>query len=152
AALLVAAATLAACGGNASTGVIPKSDPAAKTKLVSATFSMHWPSAQAQMSTRRSPKFISPSTKSVVIKVNDDSTLTTISNAPSTSGGTTTINVLAPVGSDTFVVSLYDQPQTAGETSPVGKALGQVEVAQTIVAGNANAINATVDGIVSSIS
>ncbi|HKU67503.1 MAG TPA: hypothetical protein VJP85_07000 [Candidatus Baltobacteraceae bacterium] len=107
-----------------------------------------WP--KKAISTKRHPAFVSPSTMSVVVETagSDGSTSTTIANNTGTTASTT-LNIQAPVGNDTFVVSLYDQPQTAGETSAVGNELGQATVTQNIVSGQANTVNFTVDGIVS---
>ncbi|HKU67507.1 MAG TPA: hypothetical protein VJP85_07020 [Candidatus Baltobacteraceae bacterium] len=88
---------------------------------------------------------------SVIVEAqgSDGTTSTTIAN--NTGTPSTTLNFSAPVGSDNFYVSLYDQPQPAGATSPTGQELGQAEVTQTINAGVLNTVNFTVDGIVAEL-
>ena len=113
---------------------------------------MRWPD-RAIRSSRR-PHFVSPSTLSVVIEVNPDGVApgpVTFANNPGTSGGTSTVAVDAPVGADVFVISLYDTPQTPGETTAAGTELGRVRLAQTIVANTLNSLSATVIGTVASV-
>ena len=112
---------------------------------------MHWP-GRAQSAHRR-PAFVSPSAKSVVVEVNPDAASAgpvTFANAPA-GGGTSTVAIDAPTGADVFVISLYDQPQIAGETSAAGSELGRVRVTQTIVANTTNTLSATVIGTVAAI-
>jgi hypothetical protein len=54
--------------------------------------------------------------------------------------------IAVPVGSDTFSAKLYDAPNGGGNM------LSESEVTQTIVAGAANAVNVTFNGLVASIS
>jgi hypothetical protein len=86
---------------------------------------------------------------SVVIEINNDPTLTAIANNPG--GGTSSVSLQAPIGSDDFIISLYDQAQTPGETTPVGNELGQVELVQSIKSGQTNTVSATVNGIAAKI-
>ena len=108
------------------------------------TFVMHWPASTSSASSGRQPRFISPSTQSVTISVNG---LTpTVVNRPS--GGsvpTTNITIVAPVGTDTFSIKLYDQQGGAGNL------LGQTALSKTIVANTANTISATVNGVLAKI-
>jgi hypothetical protein len=140
---VAAAAALAlvtGCSGK-SGGPLP---PAKSSGLVPATFVMHWPAA-SQTSARR-PHFISPSTKSVAIDINDDPSLSVISDNPSTGQAVTSnVAVQAPPGDDTITFSVYDQ------TGAKGNELGQVTITQTIAPGQANAINAVIDGLVASV-
>lgn len=137
--------TASGCAGGGNQTFVPHS--AQQTQRATVAFTMHWPTKA--ISTSRSPKFISPSTLSVVVEVNNDPTLTTIANNPGS--GTSTINLNAPVGSDDFIISLYDQPQQSGETAPVGNELGQVEMVQSIKAGQTNVVSATVNGIAAKV-
>jgi hypothetical protein len=113
---------------------------------------MRWP-AGAQTATRRRPAFISPSAKSVIVEVNPNASApgpVTFANAPA-GGGSSTIAIDAPPGNDVFVISLYDQPQTSGETIAVGNELGSVTVPKVIAANVLNGLTATVIGTVASV-
>ncbi|HEX3551073.1 MAG TPA: hypothetical protein VHT53_11890, partial [Candidatus Elarobacter sp.] len=146
AALVVTVAS--ACG--ASSHAVPPARTTAKAR-VPVTFTMRWPSrAQAA---RRRPSFVSPSAASVVVEVNPDASPAgpvTFANAPA-GGGSSTIPIDAPAGADAFIISIYDAPQTPGETTAAGNELGRVTVAQTIVANQTNTLSATVIGTVASI-
>ncbi len=145
----VAAAALSGCGGHSAS--LPP-EAGSTRPMAAATFVMHWPGVQiAGRSAGR--HFISKSTKSVVIEVNGDASLTTMMNNPSTNsqGAVTNITIQAPAGNDMITFSLYDQPQQSGETAAAGNELGQVTVTQAIAAGKQNTVNAIVDGIVASI-
>jgi hypothetical protein len=147
-----ACAVLDACGGSSATAPAPRV-PARHTATV--TFTMHWPGAAAAARARR-PRFISPSAQSVVIEVNSGASPAgpvTFANNPSATGApaTSTIAIDAPAGVDDFSIALFDQPQTAGETAPLGTQLGRAEVVQTIVAGKLNTLDATIAGIVGGV-
>lgn len=137
---------LSACAGHANSS-LPPTSPASKQRAP-VTFTMHWPSAA--VSAGRKPHFISPSTMSVIVEINNDPALTAIANNPGS--GSSTLSLNAPIGSDDFIISLYDQPQQAGETQAVGNELGQVELVQSIEAGKTNTLSATVNGIAKSLS
>jgi hypothetical protein len=144
---------VAATGCSHGARMVPaRGDSAASAQRVRVAFTMHWPD-RAQSARLRRPSFVSPSTASVIVEVNSDATPAgpvTFANAPA-GGGTSTIAIDAPPGADVFVISLYDQPQTAGETSAAGDELGRVRVAQTIVANQTNTLSATVIGTVAAI-
>jgi hypothetical protein len=151
------ALTASACAGGSRAVPAPRNANAAARVPVS--FTMRWPAHTTSTtrarhaSSRRGPSFVSPSTAGVIIEVNPDATAAgpvTFANAPA-GGGTSTIAIDAPPGPDVFVISLYDQPQTAGETSAAGNELGRVRVAQTIVANTTNTLSATVIGTVAAI-
>ncbi len=153
------ALALAACGGNSHT--TPALHATAKAR-VPVSITIRWPQRAASASaaaarrsagTSRRPAFISPSAASVVVEVNPDAPTAgpiTFANAPAR-GGSSTIAIDAPVGADVFVISVYDAPQSAGETSAAGNELGRVSVSQTIVANATNTLNATVIGTVAAI-
>jgi hypothetical protein len=110
---------------------------------------MHWPSAQnvavaARTAGIRRPSFISPKTQSVVVEVNNDPALTTTANKPA-QGDVSTVSINAPVGNDSITITTWDQASGAGNL------LGQITVSQTIVAGQTNTVNATVDGVMEKI-
>lgn len=144
---LAGALALSACGGHA-TSALPPAPVTSQKQAEPVAFTMHWPGSG--VTGGRRPHFVSPSTMSVVVEINNDPTLTTIANNPG--GGSSTVSLKAPVGSDDFIISLYDQPQQTGETTAVGNELGQVELVQNIEAGKTNTLSATVNGIAASLS
>ena len=143
----------AACGG--ASHAVPAARTSAKARAP-VSFTIRWPSratASRSSTGARRPSFVSPSAVSVVVEVNPDASTAgpvTFANAPS-GGGSSTIAIDARVGADVFVVSVYDAPQTAGETSAAGNELGRVTVSQTIVANTTNTLTATVVGTVAAI-
>ncbi|MDB5073553.1 MAG: hypothetical protein JWM87_4664 [Candidatus Eremiobacteraeota bacterium] len=151
---LATALLLAASGCAGGSRTVPAPRHANTAARVPVSFTMHWPvrgtSAGAH---RRRPAFVSPSTASVIVEVNPDASApgaVTFANAPP-SGGTSTIAIDAPPGPDVFLISLYDAPQTPGETTATGNELGRVRAAQTIVANTTNTLNATVVGTVAAV-
>lgn len=144
---------LAGCGGKS--GGLPPT-PTKPASKVAVQFTMHWPNKSTTTS-KRKRMYISPSTQSVIIAVNSASNPpgpVTFANISSATGNppTSTISINAPIGSDDFIIQLYDAQQTAGETAPNGNLVGQTEVTQTINAGTLNTINATIDGVASGVS
>ena len=149
AAALALAFTASGCAGGGR--AVPAARQPAAGSRVPVSFVMHWP-ARAQSAQRR-PAFVSPSAASVVVEVNPDAAsagAVTFANAPS-GGGTSTVAIDAPPGADVFVISLYDVPQTPGETAAAGNELGRVRLTQTIVPNTTNALSATVIGTVAAI-
>jgi sugar lactone lactonase YvrE len=140
-ALVAASAMLAvtSCSGGGSSGV-PLAKPGSAS-TASVTVIIHWPTAAVSTSSRRRPSYLSPSTKSVSIVVNGSST--TIANNPAFTGtpaSTTVLNVDAPVGPDTFLVTSFDQLSAAGNI------LGQVSVPFSVVLDVANTLSVTLNG------
>lgn len=140
-------AALAACSGGGTSGIVPSSGK--HTQSAAIAFTMHWPSAQSVAAARRAgpvrrPSFISPQTQSVVVEVNNDSSLTTTANKPA-QGNVSTVSVNAPVGSDSITITTWDQANGSGNL------LGQITVTQTVVAGQTNTVNATVDGVMEKV-
>jgi hypothetical protein len=131
------ALVLSACGG---AGSAPPSAsavlPAAKTTQVA--FHIVVPSASSSTFGRR-PAYISTATQSATIAVNGTNA-TTVNCTASCSA-----EVNAPVGSDTFAVNLYSG-QNAG-----GSLLSTGALTQTIVAGQANSVNVTFNGVVATL-
>ena len=149
AAVLALGLGAAGCGGG-SHAVPPHAAaaPAAKQRVA---FTMRWPSRAATAARR--PSFVSPSAASVIVEVNPDAApagAVTFANAPA-GGGTSTIAIDAPPGNDVFLISVYDQPQTTGETAATGNELGRVRVAQTVLANTTNTLSATVVGTVAAV-
>lgn len=77
---------------------------------------------------------------------NDKSTITIVNRVGAS--GSTTVKAQTPVGNDTFVISLYDQPQKSGEKQGAGNQLGQAVIARTIVANKTNVVKCTIDGTI----
>lgn len=149
---------LAGCGGGHSGGTLPPTTVSSPKPASHAAvqFTMHWPSKTT--TSARKPKYISPATQSVIIQINPTASPSpgpvTFANISQATGNppTSTLDINAPVGSDDFVIQLYDAQQTAGETAPNGNLVGQTEVTQTITAGQLNTINATIDGVAYGVS
>ncbi|HUA10021.1 MAG TPA: hypothetical protein VMA98_12215, partial [Candidatus Acidoferrales bacterium] len=145
-ALVAIAALLAGCGGGGSTRglpALPTGSPAPqstqqKTQDVSVSFTIIVPTASGAK-LRRVPNYVSASTKSATIAVGSATPATV--NCTTTCSGT----VSAPVGSDTFTVNLYDA------TNGTGSLLSTGTLTQTIVAGQANSVNVTFNGVVASL-
>gem|GEM_PF-815038 len=120
------------------------------TKKVSATFNILIPRSGARSSLRK-PQYVSASTQSISIGINDATPV--IANLTSTSPGCSsvsggvqcTVPVSAPPGSDTFSVSTFDGPNATGNE------LSTASVTQTIVSGQDNPVNVTLDGVVAGI-
>jgi hypothetical protein len=110
---------------------------------------MHWPQHRARVQTKRGPRWISPSTASVTVVVNDDPHDVTVANAPK-SGHVSTVVVAAPAGEDTFDFTLYDRRQRSTQY-PQGNVLGEAEVSQKIAGGQHNVVHATIAGVPSQI-
>lgn len=140
---LLASLVASLIAGCSHAGALPKA-PATRS-MGTATFIMHWP-AKAAVSVRRGPKWISPSTQSVAVEINNDPTLTAIADNPSTGApAVSSIAIGAPEGTDSITFSLFD---AAGAK---GNQLGQATITANIEAGKNNTVSATIDGIVASV-
>jgi hypothetical protein len=101
--------------------------------------------------TRIRPQYLSASTASASIAVNGGSP--TIANLTAGSPGCVavangtecTIFLAVPLGKDTFSISTFDSANATGNELSTGS------VTQTILAGQENTVNVTLDGIVSKI-
>lgn len=154
------AALLAGCAGGSMSRMLPtasEAQPALEARQAATTqatgkveFTIRWPQKKTRIVTSRGPRFISPSTASVVIEVDPPGGSTTFANAPG-KGGSSSITLTAPEGRDSFVLTLYDQPQKARERMPAGNPLGTATVSKMIVAGKTNILNATIAGIVANV-
>src|SRR5579883_2553904 len=110
--------------------------PAGRT---TATFVMHWPAKAAPNA--RHTEWISPSSRSVSISVNNGTATVVNAPTPGASPQTTNIPIDAPPGIDSIVIQLWDALDGNGNM------LGQAKVSQQILTGKANTVNATVDGV-----
>ncbi|HKU67940.1 MAG TPA: hypothetical protein VJP85_09190, partial [Candidatus Baltobacteraceae bacterium] len=115
----------------------------AKTPRATAQFTIKWSSATKAPAVRK-PLFISPSAQSIRVdtapagSTDLSQRVTTIVNNTGTS--TSTVGIDAPIGNDTFTFTVFDQANAQGTN------LGGGMVTQTIAAGTANVVKATLDG------
>ncbi|MDP9023957.1 MAG: hypothetical protein M3N13_01100 [Candidatus Eremiobacteraeota bacterium] len=144
---------LTACGGGGSTGSIPNANigsSAMKTGSVALTIKV--PSASAQ-STQRRPAYVSPATQSISVTPRGGSTqLFAIGqSAPgcTTPGGalTCTFSVSAPTGRNVAIV-IATYANAAGTGTPLSSAT----VIATVISGQSNPVNATLNGVVTALS
>ncbi len=155
----LAAGVLVSCGGGgglaapnapvptATPAPIPTATPAGRTASVALAIVI--PPKPSSSASRRGPRFVSPATASIRVAVNggtpqDFSVGSGTPCAPpqQTPGTCTVYNVSAPLGSDTFVVTLFDASHNV---------LSQGTVQFTVVTNTVNNIIITVDGIVASL-
>lgn len=162
------AVCLSACGGggtsSSGTPALPgsASTPAARASAgptAQATFRIDAPSGATSSSNARSiaartPKYVSSATQSVSIALQGQSPPLAVANISPTSPGCTssvagtscTVNVIAAIGQDTFVVTAY-----AG-TNGTGSVLSTATVVQTIALNSANTVALVLNGVVASAS
>ncbi|HET6895736.1 MAG TPA: hypothetical protein VFH72_10185 [Candidatus Baltobacteraceae bacterium] len=140
--------TLAACGGGGS-AALPHAGSSPRNS--DARFTISIPPA-AQQSAQRTGKYVSPNTQSLTIAVNGaapsvTANVTASSGGCSTSSGTITctVNVTAPVGNDTFAVTLYSGTNAGGSKLASGSVSATVGSAPT-------SVPITLDGVVDSVS
>jgi hypothetical protein len=155
-ALAVTTALLAGCGGGGhSTTTIPHVTPNTGGRGA-ATFRITIPKRPAG-STTRSPKYVSSATQSLAVVVTPSGG--TAGNpqvfnvgssspncTPSSNGISCTIAIDAPPGSDSFDFTAYDQQNATGNKLSHGSLIA------SIVAGQNNAVTATLGGVVSTFS
>lgn len=164
--VFAAAAILAACSGGG--GALT---PSARTPVRngSAAFTITVP-PQVNAGTRRAPKYISPNSQSISIAVSGEA-LNTVANltpgSPDCSSGTSTstkrtpaggsagltctIDVTAPIGTDTFTLKIYSGTNGTGQVlatasvtksitdkTPITVTMNGVSASVTIALGNAS--------------
>jgi hypothetical protein len=147
------AALLSGCGGGGSSSV-PQTQTSPlqggnQSVVVSITIP---PASSSTASAKRRALYVSANTQSASIAVNGGTpAVANLSSGspnctPAAGGGRTcSATVSAPVGADTFREILY------ASTNGTGAALSQNTSTNTIVAGKANVVNMTLDGVVASI-
>jgi virginiamycin B lyase len=143
--LLLGLAVLAiavGCSSHGTSSVMPVPNKPISAQKASAVFVMHWPSPTPAAGARH-PLYLSPSTQSISVSVNRG--LAQVSNRPTPPSGSTTITIDAPVGTDTFTFKTFDQFNAQGNV------LSTSTITQQIVAGTANTLNATLNGVVAKI-
>lgn len=137
---------LAACGGgNGGQSALPAGGTT-QQRPSQAIFTIAIPAA-----TPRGTNYVSPNTQSLTIGVNGAApsvtqNVTSTSNGCTTSGGavTCTVSVTAPIGSDTFLVTLYSGTNASGSKL----ASGSVTAAVTSTPAS---VPITLDGVVDSV-
>jgi streptogramin lyase len=143
------AALLSACGGHSGSGSLP-STPNGKSGTATVKFHIVVPAKANTASSVRRPNYISVSTKTATVAV-----------APAAGGTTATAtlacaatcdgSVSAPLGSDTFTVSLLSDGTEISPTTPVPQLLSTGSKTQTIAAGAANKVNLTFNPVVAAV-
>ncbi len=115
----------------------------------SVTFTLVIPAAKAPSAASRSPRYVSAATSAVRVTVNGGTPQTFqvgTSQAscwpPQTNEVCSVFTIDAPVGNDTFVMTLLDA---------AGAALSQATMSATIVSGQANTLHFVADGTVASL-
>ena len=140
------ALTLAACGGGGGGSSLPAT-PAVTSAggsglgsaaTASVAFTIAIPSASTS-STKRSPRYISAGTKSVLIGYNANRQIVDCAQ-------TCNVTLSVPPGSVTFQLGLYDG---AGGT---GNLLSSAKTTATILAGQGNSVALTFGGVVAKVS
>jgi DNA-binding beta-propeller fold protein YncE len=138
------AAAFAGCGGGTgSRGISPIPVPSGTSGGITPTsvsFKITFPAASASSSARRRPNYISPSIKSLTIAINGGTPI--VINAPVLTGTPQTVTETVPAnpGNDTFAIEEYDRAAGAGNE------LGKVSMMGTVVAGQDNTFDITVNG------
>ncbi|HEY0395794.1 MAG TPA: hypothetical protein VGD01_14945 [Candidatus Elarobacter sp.] len=138
AAAALTAVLAAGCGGGGGTSATPPVAPQGVQPqgMASVVFTMIWNSSTPQSAKRR-PQYVPATAHSVSVSVNGGTAQ--YLNSPAS-----TITIDAPVGTDTFTFQTYD------EQNGQGNVLSRATVTKTIVAGAANSVSATLNGVVAS--
>ncbi len=125
-----------ACGGGSSkvAGLPPTGSNSGQTTKTQ--FVIHWPAKKGQSNARKRQS-VSPSALSISVTVNSGTPQ--VANNPG--GGTSAIPIDAPIGTDTFVIKAWDQPNGQGNL------LDAATVSQLIVANSTNTVSAALDGV-----
>jgi hypothetical protein len=151
---LILCAALSACGGGSSSSGIPQAPASAPATSASVVISIKIPAASTATGTAavRQPLYVSANTQSATISVNGATPVVinlaaTSPNCTAVAGGgrSCTATVTAPVGTDTFAETLYSAINAGGS------ALSQGKTSHAIVAGQANTVALTLDGIVAAL-
>lgn len=121
----------------------------ASQKQAKISVTVHWP--RHQVKTRQHPRYVSPSTMSVVVSTSPAAGGATITALANNNGQVaSTLTFMAPVGIDDFVATLYDKHQRAG-TPQQGAEVGQGERTLRVKAGIVNTVTFTIDGIIAKL-
>jgi virginiamycin B lyase len=134
-AVLVIAGLLSACGGAGGGSSVPATPGIPAAQMAKVTFTMNW-TTPAAVAIR--PEYVPATARSVSVSVNGGTAQCL--NAP-----LTTIVIDAPVGTDTFAFATFDGQNCQGNV------LSRATVTKAIVAGSANTVSATLNGVVVSL-
>ena len=129
----ILAALLAGCGSGAVSHVTPR--PHVQT----ASVSFHIRPTKSSAAGQRRPKYVSLGTQAARVQISSPGVPTTSSVIHCS--GTCEGSVDAPVATDTFTVTLYDDFDAQGNVLSAGS------TNQTIVANQANSVNITFDAV-----
>lgn len=154
-AAVLTSALLAACGGGSTARSVT-----AAPRDGSATIRLTIPAPATPSASQRTPKYVSPSTKSLLIAVQTVNGQTTAfpsialnvvvpsaaCPAPAQGGESEvcTFQVILPVGSVAMTITTYDQPLSGG--TPSGNVLSSVSLTQQL-SGNGDPILLTLNGV-----
>ncbi len=154
----IVAAAIAGCGGGGGTGspVPANGGASAPNALGQAQFTLTIPAQTSAAATARRTAFISPNAQSIAIAVATGTAspppaqpVNLNASSPNcttgTSGLTCTIAVSAPIGTDTFAVTLYGGQNGSGSVLSTARVSGVVNAAQS------NTIAIALNGVVASI-
>jgi virginiamycin B lyase len=143
-AALAAAFVLSACSGS-SKSVTPTllSTPAPHSTTASITFVVQIPAPTGSSAALRKPRYVSPSTRWITASVTPagGGSATTAGNACAPTQ--CSITIAAPIGADTFTISLYD--------AQGGNLLSSGQTSQTIVEGQQNTVTVVFGGVVAAL-
>ena len=156
AAVLLSALALSGCGGGGGSSPLPAGGGGASS---TAAFVIHIPGGQSPASSAAAgrtgrPAYVSPATQSISISVSGESTPVVANLTPNSpnctpaSGSTPltcTVSVPAPVGNDTFTVTLFQQQNAAGTPLSTGSVAAQISANQT------TPVNVVTNGVVASV-
>ncbi len=140
---------LASCSGSGSSA--PQHLPASVGPLSSGVVSLTIANGPASSSKERRPAFVSPSASSVGLSVNgsapaySDISSTSTACVPVSGGRTCTVPVMAPAGSDTFAITIYDG------ASGSGTVLGGGTGSTTVTNGQPFTVTIAVNPVVASL-
>ncbi len=147
AALCAAAVLIAGCSEGTASRLPATAVPSKQTASV--TFSIVVPAARAASSASRSPRYVSPGTSAVRVVVNDGAPQTFQVGSsqsscwpPQTNEVCSVFTIDAPVGTDTFAVTLLDASALA---------LSEATLTATIVSAQANVLRFVANGVVASL-
>src|ERR1700688_3755170 len=127
------AGVLSACSGGGTQSV--PSSLHSNAQMVQVIFTYNW---NGTLSTARTPKYVPATPRSIGVSVNGGTSQ--FLNAPAS-----TMVIDAPVGTDTFAITAFD------DQNGQGNVLSRASVTKQIVAGAANSVSATLNGVITSL-
>ena len=136
----------AACSGGGNMASLPAASPPQALPASSApvAFTVIVPRAATASARSAKPKYVSPSTQSIAISVASAGANAT-TNTANCAASQCTVNIEAPIGYDSFTISLYDGQNGSGNLLSTGS------TSQSVIAGMNNAIGVTFNGVAAKI-